>query len=86
MPARVAPVNTRDADRGVDHGNVRPLHDPQMTDADAPRITRRLKRLLAHLKVSDADFASATGLKPSYVSRLVNGQRGGRRETRPSCS
>lgn len=46
-----------------------------MTD-DLPMIARRLRRLLDHLGLADGEFATKTDLQPSYVGRLLSGDRG----------
>lgn len=42
----------------------------------ATTIARRLRRLLDYLQLEPAEFASRTKLAPSYVSRLLSGDRG----------
>lgn len=77
MRAEVAYVNPQVTPPERDHGNARPSDDRGMADQDLPLITRRLRRLLAHLKITDAEFSERADLKPSYVSRLLSGERGG---------
>ena len=50
--------------------------DDVSTSTDPGRVARRLRRLIDHLRMTDAEFANATGLKASYLSRLLSGERG----------
>lgn len=44
--------------------------------SDPGRVARRLRRLIDHLKMTDAEFAEATKMTPGYLSRLLSGERG----------
>lgn len=50
-------------------------NDEGMSD-DSPVLTRRIKRLLEYLDLTEAEFATRSGLGSSYVNRLVSGDRG----------
>jgi transcriptional regulator with XRE-family HTH domain len=39
-------------------------------------VARRLRKLLDFLKIDNAEFATRTRLQPSYIGRLLNGERG----------
>lgn len=44
--------------------------------SDPRRIARRLRKLIDHLQMSDAEFSNATGVTQGYLSRLLSGERG----------
>lgn len=77
MDLGIASVNPRGNHSCVAHGNSAMRHDRGMPESHAePMIARRLRRLLEHLDISAEEFAERTGLKASYVSRLLSGERG----------
>lgn len=55
--------------------NAPSANDRRMSE-DVPTLTRRLRRLLTHLGLTDGEFATQTGLGSSYISRLLAGERG----------
>jgi transcriptional regulator with XRE-family HTH domain len=53
------------------------LLDMSTSEPDETRIAKRLRRLLDYLELRDVEFATRAELTPSYVSRLLSGDRGG---------
>lgn len=77
MGSRVSSVNPVGNPSGRDPVNQAARDDECMpAGPDLPKVARRLRRLIDHLKLTDAEFAELTKIKPSYLSRLVSGERG----------
>jgi hypothetical protein len=74
----IAVVNSQSPTATDEHANVPGMSSKQVSTSEAATtvVARRLRKLLDFLKIDNAEFATRTRLQPSYIGRLLNGERG----------